>query len=126
MTAAVATAALIGLIGNSAVSASEAAARDRDWPKAVTEAKKAASWAPWSSEPWRVRGEAELERGNLAGAATSFRTAIGSSPEDWQLWFQLALSTTGPEHERALRRAEELNPLSPQLRQYRAALQEGP
>ena len=35
-------AALIGLIGNSAVAASEAAARDEDWPEAVAEAKKAA------------------------------------------------------------------------------------
>jgi O-antigen ligase len=119
--AAFATAALIGLIGNSAVSASEDAARDGDWPKAVAEARKAASWAPWSSEPWRVRGEAELGRGNLGEAASSFRTALGSSPEDWQLWFQLALSTSGREHDQALRRAEKLNPLSPQLREYRAA-----
>ena len=124
--AAVAAAALIGLIGNSAVSASEDAARDSDWPKAVAEARNAASWAPWSSEPWRVRGEAELGRGNVAEAATSFRTALGSSPEDWQLWFQLALSTSGQEHERALRRAEELNPLSPQLREYRAARDQRP
>ena len=44
--AAVATAALIGLIANSGSPRGEEAARDEDWPVAVSEAKKAAGWAP--------------------------------------------------------------------------------
>ena len=91
----------------------------------MSEAKKAAGWAP-GRRASRVRGEAELGRGNLAGAATSFRTALGHSPNDWHLWFQLALSTSGAEQQQALWRPNSSNPLSPQLKEFRAALSERP
>ena len=111
--AAVATAALIGLIANSGVAASEDAARDEDWPIAVSEAKKAAGWAPWSSEPWRVRGEAELGRGNLAGAATSFRTALGSQPRGLAALVPARAVDERRGAAAALWRAEQLQSLEP-------------
>ena len=116
--------ALVGLVGNSALAASEASAREENSREAVEQAKKAQSWAPWSSAPWRALGEAELGRGNRSAAARSFRSAVSSSPNDWSLWFQLALATGGAEQRRALARAKALNPLSSQVAEFEQALAE--
>jgi hypothetical protein len=114
--------AFVGLVGASALSASEeaAAAGSPDWDKAEAEARKAKRWAPWSSEPWQRLGEAQLGRGDLVGARASFRKAIAKTPSEWLLWFRLAEASSGAEREEALAEAQRLNPLSEEIRDLRA------
>jgi hypothetical protein len=118
-----AAAAFVGLVGSSAVAASEEAAQASppDYAKAEDEARKARRWARWSSEPWQRLGEAQLRRGNAAAARESFRRAIAKEPDDWFLWLQLAGASSGGERERALAQASRLNPLSPEIAEFRSA-----
>ena len=70
---------------------------------------------PWSSEPWRLRGEAQLALGREAEARASFARAIATSPRDWNLWFDLARASTGRAQAAALARARRLDPLGPEI-----------
>lgn len=112
----------IGLVGSSALAASEDAAQASfpNYAKAEDEARKARGWARWSSEPWERLGEAQLGRGDLPAARRSFRRAIAEEPDDWFLWFRLAEASSGAGRERALAEAARLNPLSPEIAQFRA------
>ena len=114
-------AAFVGLVGSSALAASDdaAVASPPDLDEAADEARKAQDWAPWSSEPWQRLGEAQLGQGNLAGARASFRKAIDKEPGDWLLWLRLAEASSGAEQEAALREAERLNPLADEIREFR-------
>lgn len=114
--------AFVGLVGASALSESEdaAAAASPDWDKAEDEARKARRWAPWSSEPWERLGNAQLGRGDLPGARASYRKAIAKEPNDWLLWFRLAEASTVADRRDALAEAERLNPLSEEIRDFRA------
>ena len=122
ITAIVAGVAFVGLIGSSALSASESAASAArpDWSEAEAEARKAKRWAPWSSEPWQRLGEAELGQGESSAARESFRKAIDKEPEDWLLWLRLAEASTGADRRDALEEAQRLNPLSPEVRDLRS------
>jgi O-Antigen ligase len=108
------------LVGNTAIANSDAAVEDGNWSKAADEARKARRWAPWSSEPWQRLGEARLGQGAFADAEHDFREAIEREPRDFELWLDLARATDGPERAAALRRATELNPLSPEIEDFRA------
>src|SRR5207244_1901468 len=83
-------ASFVGLVANVALSQADRAGRRGDWSAAVRDAKRAHSWAPWSSEPWQQRGEAELALGKTEAAAGDFRHAIAKNRRDWSLWFDLA------------------------------------
>jgi O-antigen ligase len=113
--------AFVGLVGASALVASDGAATARppDWAEAEDEARKAERWAPWSSEPWQRLGEAQLGRGNLARARASLRRAIDKEPTDWLLWFRLAEASTGAARGRALDEAERRNPLAFEIEELR-------
>jgi O-Antigen ligase/Tetratricopeptide repeat len=117
---AVAAVAFVTLTGNSAVAASDEAAEAGNWKKAAAEARKAKRWAPWSSEPWQRLGEAHLGQGAFAEAERDFREALEREPGDFELWLDLARATDGPERTAALARAEALNPLSPEIEEFRA------
>jgi O-antigen ligase len=114
-------AAFVGLVGSSALAASDdaAVANPPDWEEAASEARKAQDWAPWSSEPWQRLGEAQLGQGDLQAARESFQDAIDKEPGDWLLWLRLAEASSGADRETALREAERLNPLSDEIRQFR-------
>ncbi len=116
-------AAFVGLVGSSALAASDdaAVATPPDLEKASDEARKAEDWAPWSSEPWQRLGEAQLSQGDLDGARASFREAIDKEPTDWLLWLRLAEASSGPAREAALREAERLNPLAAEVDELRQA-----
>jgi hypothetical protein len=120
--AALAAVAVAGLCGSRALATSAAAADTGRWVASEEAARKAMRWAPWSSEPWRRAGEARLAGGDLAGARESFAVGIEKEPLDWELWFSLALSTTGPEQRRAAAKSVLLNPLSPEIAESRAVL----
>ena len=116
ITAALAAAAIVGLVANGAVGSSIAALRSGDYARAEREAARATHWAPWSAEPWRWLGEARLAQGSTTAARHSFGEALRRQPQDWALWYAVALTSSGAERRLALTRAQVLNPLSPEVR----------
>jgi O-Antigen ligase len=84
-------------------------------------ARHAARLQPWSSEPWRLLGEAQLARGQVEAARESFRKGIERDDGDWELWLDLALATDGPERAHAIERARALNPRDPDITEIAAA-----
>jgi hypothetical protein len=114
--------AFVGLVGNLAASESANAARDGNWSAAARHARRAVDWAPWSADPWRLLGEAQLGAGDTAPAQRSFREAIAKDPGDWTLYFDLARATTGRAQLAALAAAARLNPRSPEVAELRREL----
>ena len=108
--------ALIALLGNSAVSASSKSTDGGHYARAESQARQAMSFVPWSAEPWRRLGEAQLLSGDSAAARVSFRRAIEKDRHDWTLWFELAGASRGAERRQALAEASRLNPLDSRLR----------
>jgi O-antigen ligase/Flp pilus assembly protein TadD len=105
-----ALAALGALAGNEAL-ASASAALDRDDPgSATTAARWAERLVPWSPEPRRLQGEAELSQGDVAAARRDFRRALAIDSADWESWADLALVSQGAARRRALAQARSLNP----------------
>jgi hypothetical protein len=78
-------------------------------------ARRAADLQPWSGDPWRLLGEAQLARGDVAGARESFREGLERDPDEWELWLDLALAAEGRQRAEALERAAALNPLEPDI-----------
>jgi len=107
--------AFVGLVGNMSLSQASTAAGKGDWSRSAKDAHRAHTWAPWSSDPYRALGEAQLGEGDTKSAIASFNKAITKSPNDWNLWFDLARATTGNAQRDALRHAKQLNPLSPEI-----------
>ena len=84
-------------------------------------ARRAARLQPWSAQPWRVLGEAQLAAGEVEKARETFLDALDRDDRDWELWLDLALASEGAERDRALARAQDLNPLEPAIEDLRAA-----
>jgi hypothetical protein len=101
--------------------ASNAVVADR-FADAVSSAKRASTLEPWAAEPWQVRAQAELQRGNLPAARADLRRALAKAPDDWRLWLDLALASTGRERLAAVREAARLNPYSVEIAQVAPAL----
>jgi hypothetical protein len=114
-----------GLVANVELARASSALAEADWSNAATHARRAATWAPWSADPDRLLGESQLAHGAFAAARASFRRAIDHNPGDWELWFDLARSSTGAVQRRALARATALNPLSPEVAEFRRELAQG-
>jgi tetratricopeptide (TPR) repeat protein len=114
--------AFVGLVGNMSLAQASTAAGKGDWSRSAKDARRAHTWAPWSSEPYRVLGEAQLGEGDTKNAIASFNKAIAKSPDDWNLWFDLARATTGHAQRDALRHAKQLNPLSPEIAELQKEL----
>jgi hypothetical protein len=104
--------ASIGLVGNSALKASDAARRDGHWDSAVSQARRARSWMPWSPAPWSALGEAQLGAGLARNARASFCKAVSMDRQDWELWYDVARASTGDGRTAALQRAVALYPRS--------------
>jgi O-antigen ligase len=109
--AAAAVVAGVGLAGNVLVEAAAVALREGDAERAEARAATAVLLAPWSSEAWRLRGEAERELGRRDAAARSFRRGLERDAGDHELWLALARVEAGESRRRALERARRLNPL---------------
>jgi hypothetical protein len=105
-----------GLVGNTALSRSDAARQNHDWARAAGDARRAEMWMPWSPRPWEALGRAQLGAGLLPDARTSFRKAISMDSGDWELWYRLASATSGGDRNRALRQAARLFPRAQLLR----------
>ncbi len=109
--------ALVSVLGAVPLGRSRDAVDSSRWAAAASAAHDAARWAPWSSEPQRLLGEAQLGAGDVRAARASFREAVRKDPDSWLLWLDLALASDGPARRAALERVRILNPLSPQLKQ---------
>jgi hypothetical protein len=107
--------AFVGLVGNSAVAASTDALDELDLARAEAQARKAAQWMPWSSLPWERLAQAQLFRGERGAGLASLRKAIAKDRDNWRLWYELALASSGPTQRHALREARRLAPLEPQV-----------
>jgi O-antigen ligase len=110
VTVALGACGLVALIGNGAMDASAAAIARSDWTVAEQEARKAERWAPWSSRPWQLLGQAELAQGHTSAARDAFLEALERNGHDWELWVALAGSAEGKERRAALAAATALNP----------------
>ena len=104
--------ALIAHVGNRATAASIAANERGDPDRALAQAERAIDWAPWSDEPWQLRGEAELLVEDDAAARKSLKRALELNPESWSTWLDLAVASRGADRTQALARVKRLNPLS--------------
>jgi hypothetical protein len=123
--AAVAAFAFVGLMGNLAIAASNNAANDSKWQDSARHAREAKRWMPWSPDPWRLQGEAQYVQGNFDAARANFREAIEKDPNNWLLWADLATVGTHGTWRAPARRALQLNPLAPELDEFRKALRSG-
>ena len=108
--------ALVAHVGNGAVAESVAALERGDTQRAAAAARHARAWQPWSHEPWQLLGEAQLAVREDSAARRSLAEAIRRAPEEWRLWFDLAIVTSGPEARDAITRVRELNPLGDEVR----------
>ena len=72
--------ALVMHVGNRATAASIAAIDRGDPDRALAQAQRAIDWAPWSDEPWQLRGEAELLVEDDAAARKSLKRAARAQP----------------------------------------------
>jgi O-antigen ligase len=117
LTALLGAVALIGFLGNRAAASSSDALDRASLHTAATEARAARRWEPWSAEPWRLLGEAQLQAGEVEQARASFRHGLAKDGRDWELWLDLALTDRGAARRLALAQVALLNPLSTELRQ---------
>ena len=108
--------AFVSVMANVPLDAAQAAAVRGDWAASAADARRASRWAPWSSEPLRLLGEAQLAQAQVATARTTFKRALAKDPGRWQLWVDLALASVGAEKRRALAAAERLNPRDASIR----------
>lgn len=88
--------------------------RSAQWESALSDAGRAHRLAPWSSEPWRLRGEAQLAEGHRDEALASFRRGLELDRNDVVLWRVLSAVATGAELRRARERVAQLDPRGPE------------
>jgi hypothetical protein len=106
---ALAVVAFVGVIGASALAASERALAKGRYDEAASQARKAARWWRWSPDPWRQLGDVQSASGEENDARESYRKAISKDGSDWALWYDLSTVSTGDESRRALAEARRLN-----------------
>jgi O-antigen ligase len=113
--------AFVAAVGNGALARARTANREHRYPAAAAAATTARSWMPWSPEPLKALGQAQLQQGEQAAARASFRKAIAIDRNDWQAWLDLAASVDGRRRRAAVARARELYPTSPEIAEFEAA-----
>lgn len=104
--------AAVGLLGNSALAASRSDLADGKIAAAQKQARRAASWAPWSSDPWNSLGDAQVAGGTKAAAIESYRKGLSIDRDDWGLWYDLAIVATGAVRRHAMAESLALSPRS--------------
>jgi O-antigen ligase len=111
-----------GIVGQRALASAETAASEGASARAEEQALRATRWQPWSSEALRVAGEAQLALGRRHEARSTLTRAVAKDPLKWELWLDLAIASEGTARTRAAQRAEQLNPLAPQIAKAREEL----
>jgi tetratricopeptide (TPR) repeat protein len=101
--------AFVGVVGSSALAASDRALGKGRYGEAASQARKAARWWRWSPDPWRQLGDVQATQGDEAAAVESYRKAISKDGTDWKLWYDLYTYSTGADAQAALAEAQRLN-----------------
>lgn len=115
-------AALIGLAGNLYVSKATAALESGRPEQALADARRARTFAPWSTTPWLRIAQAETMMGDNRAARAALTHATGMDRRDWSLWLELAYVQTGKARLRSLAEAERWNPKAPQIAAFRESM----
>ena len=115
--AAVALFGIVAGIGNQALASSRSALDNGNYADAQIQARRAARWAPWLSEPWIIQGQIDALDQNRAAARAHLRKAIAKDPRNYLAWYSLAGVTSGPTHEAAVAKVVQLNPLSDEAKE---------
>jgi hypothetical protein len=119
---ALAVLSFVTLTGNRALGQAAAALDRSDTAAAARDARRAASWTPWSTAALERQADAALADGSLGRARQLYRKAIAKDDGDWEPWLGLALASKGDAQRSALDRAAALDPLGTQIRQLREQL----
>jgi len=101
--------AFVGVVGASALAASDRALTKGEYSKAASQARKASRWWRWSPDPWRMLGDIAVARGDSTAARGYYRKAISKDDTDWKLWYDLSTVSDGVESGHALAQAVRLN-----------------
>jgi O-antigen ligase len=101
--------AFVGVVGSSALAASDRALTKGKYGEAGSQARKASDWWWWSPDPWRQLGDVAAEQGDTSAARGYYRKAIAKDDGDWKLWYDLSTVTTGEESRQALAEATKRN-----------------
>jgi ABC-type multidrug transport system fused ATPase/permease subunit len=101
--------AFVGVVGASALAASDSALTKGEYSKAASQARKASRWWRWSPDPWRMLGDISVARGDSEAARGYYRKAIAKDDTDWKLWYDLSTVSDGAESSHALAQAVRLN-----------------
>jgi hypothetical protein len=112
----------VTMTGNRHLGQASAALDRADTAAAERDARRAADWAPWSTDALERRADAALVDGSVAEARRLYREALAKDDGDWELWLGLALASEGDSRRHALDRAASLNPLGTQIAQLREQL----
>jgi len=115
-------AAFVGFMANVPLGKARTALESGDWQEATHQAKRAKTWAPWSSQTWQYLGEGQQALGNQPGARRSLSEALRDDPRSWRIWLDYALVTSAAEQRRALATAQRLDPLEPVIAETRGEL----
>jgi tetratricopeptide (TPR) repeat protein len=107
----VAVFAFVGLVGNRHVAESGDAAAVGNYRLAATRARAAVDWAPWSSDAWRLLGEAQANLGQRAAALASFRTAVAKDPSNTGPWADILGHSSGRTAAQARQVLHRLDPI---------------
>ncbi len=107
---ALAVVAFVGVVGASALAASDRALAKGRYDEAASQARKAERWWRWSPDPWRQLGDIDAARGDQSAARESYLKAISKDRSNWKLWYDLSTVTVGAEARDALAEARRLNP----------------
>jgi hypothetical protein len=114
--------ALAGLAGNRASAASDSAAADGKLVQAANDASRAQRLMPWSPQPWSQLGNAQLAAGDVAAAHSSFEHEVRLDRGNWNAWLDLARASPPRARAADLRVATHLNPLSPEIADFKASV----
>lgn len=117
--AALAAFSVVGLVGNRALAEAEAALLAGEPEQAADAARRAQRWAPWSAFAQRHLGRAQIALGREAQARRTLREAAQRTPDDWRIWYDLGIASTGSQRERAFVRAAALNPVGVEIEALR-------
>lgn len=104
LAAAVAVAALLAYAGSAKLASAQDAAQRGNFAVAVTDARAALRWQPYSPQPWLVIGD-------VTHSADAYRHAVRLDPADWQIWQRLASVEHGRLRRLAEAQAAQLNPM---------------
>lgn len=109
--AALTTFSLVGLAGNRALADATRAVDAGEVREGEAHARTAVRWAPWSAEAQAQLGRAQAASGRRAQGRASLLEAARMNPNDWRIWYDLGVASSGRERVQAFAEAARLNPL---------------